>query len=207
VRKHAVETTIPGMSRGPTPKGARWARRPSRPRPGRGKPQGGRKPRRARRAKACRDAESSSQRDRGSKSLQRGRTGPAVRDAAAITNGPSMIRIAGNAKGFPARTEPCAEVERRRRHVRAGETETAERCVRKVGDAATPIARGEAGPRGSAIRVVSSSEGETPRARPDEKFRGDRDGSNASKSAGTAGTHQDPEEATPGMVARHDGLR
>jgi len=207
VRKHAVETTIPGTSRGPMPKGARRVRRPSRPRPGRRKPQGGRKPRRARRAKACRDAESPPQRDRGSKSLQRGRTGPAVRNAAAITNGPSMIRIAGNAKGFPARTEPCAEVERRRRHVRAGETEAAKRRVRRVGDVAAPIARGEAAPRGEAILVVSSSEGETPRARPDERIRGDRDGRKASKPAGTAGTNQDPEEATPGMVARRDGLR
>jgi len=79
-----------------------------------------------------------------------------------------MIRIAGNAKGFPATTEPCAEAERRRRHVRAGETETASRRVREVGDAATPIAGGEAASRGAAIPVVSRSEGRTPRARPDE---------------------------------------
>jgi hypothetical protein len=36
------------------------------------------------------------------------------------------------------------------------------------------------------------------------KNRGDRDGSKASKPAGTAGTQQDPEEATPGVVARRD---
>lgn len=36
------------------------------------------------------------------------------------------------------------------------------------------------------------------------KHRGDRDGSKASKPAGTARTQQDPEEATPGVVARHD---
>jgi len=62
---------------------------------GKGRAPGRKKPRRARRAKACRDAESPSQRDRGRKSLQRGRAGPAVRNAAAITNGPSRIRIAG----------------------------------------------------------------------------------------------------------------
>jgi len=56
----------------------------------------------------------------------------------------------------------------------------------------------------AAILVVSSSEGRTPRARPDERGRGDRGGSKASKPAGTAGTKQDPEEATPGVVARHD---
>jgi hypothetical protein len=55
-----------------------------------------------------------------------------------------------------------------------------------------------------AILVVSSSEGRTPRARLAEKYQGDRDGSKASKPAGTAGTQQDPEEATPGAVARHD---
>jgi hypothetical protein len=55
-----------------------------------------------------------------------------------------------------------------------------------------------------AILVVSSSEGRTPRARLAEVNQGDRDGSKASKPAGTAGTKQDPEEATPGVVARHD---
>jgi hypothetical protein len=55
-----------------------------------------------------------------------------------------------------------------------------------------------------AILVVSSSEGRTPRARLAEKNQGDRDGRKASKPAGTAGTQHDPEEATPGVVARHD---
>ena len=54
-----------------------------------------------------------------------------------------------------------------------------------------------------AILVVSSSEGKTPRTRLVERYRGDRDGSKASKPAGTARTQQDPEEATPGVVARH----
>jgi hypothetical protein len=68
---------------------------------GKGKAPGRRKPRRARRTKARRDAESSPQRDRGSKPLQRGRAGPAVRAAAAITDGPSMIRIDGTSEREP----------------------------------------------------------------------------------------------------------
>lgn len=53
-----------------------------------------------------------------------------------------------------------------------------------------------------AILAVSSSEGRTPGARLVEKGQGDPDGSKASKPAGTAGTQQDPKEATSGMVAR-----
>jgi hypothetical protein len=56
--------------------------------------------------------------------------------------------------------------------------------------------------KAKAILVVSSSEGKTPRARLDEKGQGGSDGSKASKPAGTARTQQDPEEATPGVVAR-----
>ena len=44
--------------------------------------------------------------------------------------------------------------------------------------------------------------GETPGARLVERYQGDRGGSKASKPAGTARTQRDPEEATPGVVAR-----
>jgi len=54
---------------------------------GKGRAPGREKPRRARRAKDRRDAESPPQRDKGRKPLKRGRTGPEVRIAAAITTG------------------------------------------------------------------------------------------------------------------------
>jgi hypothetical protein len=62
--------------------------------------------------------------------------------------------------------------------------------------------KGERRREATAIPVRSSSEGRTPRTRPVERCRGDRDGSKASRPAGTAGAQRDPEEATPGVVAR-----
>jgi hypothetical protein len=85
----------PGGAAGPTPKGGRKATT-EQAKAGKGKAPGREKPRRARRAKDRRDAESSPQRDRGRKPLQRGRAGPTVRTAAVITDGPSMIRNVGN---------------------------------------------------------------------------------------------------------------
>jgi len=106
---------------------------------------------------------------------------------------------------IPATTEPCAEAERRRRQVRTGETGTAERQGRPVACRRNANRkRGKLRREATAIPVVSSSEGRTPRARLAETRQGDRDGSKASKPAGTARTQQDPEEATPGVVARHD---
>ena len=95
---------------------------------GKEKAPGRTKPRRARRAKDRRDAESPSQRARGMKPLKRGRAGPAVRNAAAIANGPSMIRNVGNSFAeYRRQPNQCAEAERSRRQARAGETETAGR--------------------------------------------------------------------------------
>jgi len=204
VRKHAVEAMSPGLPRSRRRR-ANGRATAEQVKAGKGKAPGRKKPRRARRTKARRDAESSPQRDRGSKPLQRGRAGPSVRAAAAITDGPSMIRNVGNSdrntsdnrtsalkpKGEGGRYGPG------RREPPNGES------VRKR-DAASQSHGGMLRREAKAILVVSSSEGRTPRARLVEKYQGDRDGSKASKPAGTARTQQDPEEATPGVVARHD---
>ncbi len=115
---------------------------------GKGKAPGREKPRRARRAKACRNAESSSQRDRGIKSLQRGRAGPTVRNAAVSTIGPSTIRFVGTSARRTDDNPQCTEAERSRRQAGAGETETARRPCRLEDDTASPIAGGEVAPEG-----------------------------------------------------------
>ena len=151
-----------------------------------------------------RDADPTPQRDKGSNPLQRGRTGPEVRNAAAITDGPSTIRDARDSKEeHPTTTAPCAEAERRRSRVRA-RGDVSGRTATPFGSV-TPQRQSQEGKlrrEAKAILVVSSSEGKTPRARLDETSQGGSDGSKASKPAGTARTQQDPEEATPGVVAR-----
>jgi len=57
----------------------------------------------------------------------------------------------------------------------------------------SPIARGEAEPRGKAIFARSSSEGRTPRARPVERHRGDHAGRKASRHMVSARTQRDRE--------------
>jgi len=122
---------------------------PDQAKAGKGKAPGRMKPKRARGTKACRDAESSSQRDGGRKPLQRGRAGPAVRIAAAITNGPSMIRIvpqSGRIAGRQLRNALKPKGQGGKRG--PGRREPPDGNTGRSRDAAVPIARGEAAPRG-----------------------------------------------------------
>lgn len=116
---------------------------------GKGKAPGRRKPRKAGRARACRNAESSCQRGEGIKPLQRGRSGPVVRHAAAFNGGPSRIRnVLESEMDFSTTPAPCTEAERSRGHARAGMTAAAERVTGRLIEAAEPIARGDVAPGG-----------------------------------------------------------
>jgi len=195
VRKHVVGVVIPGASPGPAPKGEGRVRRPSRPSSGKGKAPGREKPRRARRPPDRGDTDAASQPAWG--------TNPC---SEAVTDPPSVTAAIANGGTRDPEIAPRAEAERRR-----GTDAGPGRCVPPIGSArfgsARPHGQSQEGMRrreAHAIHARSSSEGKTPRARPDETSRGDRDGSKASRPVGTAGTQQDPEEATPGVVARRD---
>jgi hypothetical protein len=109
----------------------------------------------------------------------------------------------GLRKEHPTTTSPCAEAERRRSRVRA-RGDAFRRTAGPFGSVTSQCQSQEGRLRreAQAIRVVSSSEGRTPRARLVERHQGDRNGSKASKPAGTARMQQDPKEATSGVVAR-----
>jgi hypothetical protein len=80
-----------------------------------------------------RDAELPPQRDGGRKPLQRGRAGPAVRTAAAITDGPSRIRDARDSRGSTRRPPHHAlKPKGDGAGCGPGETRTAERQGRSV---------------------------------------------------------------------------
>lgn len=132
MRKHAVEAAIPGLPRSRRRR-ANGRATTEQAKAGKGKAPGREKPRRARRTKGRRDAESSPQRDRGSKPLQRGRAGPSVRTAAVITDGPSMIRNAGNsARSTGDNRTNALKPKGQGGRSRAGETGAAERQGRSV---------------------------------------------------------------------------
>jgi len=100
---------------------------------GKGNAPGRKKPRRARMTEIRRDAEPTSQRDRGRKPLQRGRAGPAVRTAAAITDGPLMIRDARDSTRDTRRPPHQAPMSKGDgTGYGPGETRTAERHGRSV---------------------------------------------------------------------------
>jgi len=195
---------MPGTSRVPTPKGARRVRRPIRPRPGRGRPQGGRSPgepgcrepaeMRTRHPNATRGANPCSEAAPDPKSGTRRRSPTGRRRSGThgipIRNTRRPPHHALKPKGDGAGYGP-------------GETRSDERQA--PFGSVTPHRQSQEGKlrrEAKAILVVSSSEGRTPRARLDETSQGGSDGSKASKPAGTARTQQDPEEATPGVVAR-----
>jgi len=121
-------------------------------------------------------------------------------------NGPSMIRDARDS-GRSTRRPPHHALKPKGDGARGGPGETRTARMARPSGSVTSQSQSQEGMlrrEAKAIPVVSSSEGRTPGARPDETNRGDRGGSNASKPAGTAGTQQDPKEATSGVVARHD---
>jgi hypothetical protein len=151
-----------------------------------------------------RDADPTPQRDKGSNPLQRGRTGREVRNAAAITDGPSTIRDARDSTRN-TRRPPHHALKPKGDGAGYGPGETCPDERPTPFGCVTPQRQSQEGKlrrEAKAILVVSSSEGRTPRARLDETSQGGSDGSKASKPAGTARTQQDPEEATPGVVAR-----
>jgi len=125
-----------------------------------------------------RDAEPASQRDKGRKPLKRGRAGPAVRTAPAITDGPSMIRDARDSMPeYPTTTAPNTGAERRRKRVRA-RGDAHRRTGGPFGSVTlqSQSQEGRLRREAKAILVVSSSEGRTPRARLVENARETRTG-------------------------------
>jgi hypothetical protein len=185
--------------------GARRERRPIRPSPGRGEPQGGKSPGEpgiGMTAEMRRPFPNAT-----------GEQAPAARphrshpDAAAIATGRQRSGTHGTPKGAPDDPDACAEAERRRRQQRArGDAHRRTACPFGTVTPQSQSHEGMLRREAKAIPIASSSEGRTPRARPVERYRGDRGGSKASKPAGTAGTQRDPKEATSGVVARHDSV-
>lgn len=193
MRKHVAGVEIPGASRGPAPKGEGRVRRPSRPSSGKGNAPGREKPRRARRPPDRGDTDAASQPAWGANPCSEAVPDPPSGTAAIANGGTRDPEIA-----------PGAEAERRR-----GTGAGPGRCVPPIGSARS-VSRGREANR----RKGSDAERRT-RSRPGQALKGEPRGRARMKQAGEIvtgarrrsrlerqGRNFDPEEATPGVVAR-----
>lgn len=193
MRKHVAGVVIPGASRGPAPKGEGRVRRPVRPSSGKGNAPGREKPRRARRPPDRGDTDAASQPAWGENPCSEAVPDPPSGTAAIANGGTRDPDIA-----------PRAEAERRR-----GTGVGPGRCVPPIGSARS-VSRDRAANR----RKGGDAERRT-RSRPGQALKGEPRGRARMKQAGEIGTgatrrgrlerrgrNIDPEEATPGVVAR-----